>query len=91
VSVFYNHHNSLWVGKLIRKTQIPLVPVKDLYFGQYEAAFDKFELEKRTFKQVQYYVPDKSAQFIGQISSMRGGLHYSNDTDHQHRIIFSKD
>jgi hypothetical protein len=42
---------------------------EELYFGKYEAAFDKFELEEKTFQDVQYYIPDKSAHFIGQISS----------------------
>jgi len=71
ISVFYRRNNFLWVGKLPEKTSNQSVSEKDLYFGEYEAAFDNFELEKKSFKHVQFYIPDEIAHFIGQISSSK--------------------
>jgi len=69
--VFYSRNNFFWVGKLIDEKQNQLVLQKDIFFGQYEKAFDKFELEKRTLNYVKYYIPDEAAHFIGQISSSK--------------------
>ena len=72
ITVFYKRNNFLWIGKISQNNKNIIKELrKHVYFGEYEAAFDKFELKQITIEGVKCYIPDDCPHFIGQISSSK--------------------